>query len=760
MFDALKQDMAQYYDRLGFTHENLTKDPACRKTVIEPVRQKIYQEMDDFYKKNPNLPAMLLKSRLHTVIARHFEPKLFPDMPFFFEMGLRERNSWGMGSVAPSRWMEDRLGKKVHQEHPILGMLERCFAPIYNRSAETGTGLCSIASSFDIDHHTLGYTALFELGINGFLERIESYREDCGEDSGQADFYTAAEESCHALLTVAEKFRHCAEEMLPFAETEQQREYLTMILNTAGRIPALPPETFYEGLAMLLFTREAVATLEYMGISQLGHVDRLLGPLYERDLQLGRITEEQARELIGLWMLYTDVKFDLANNPWPETSTCIQLGGCDEQGRPVYNPVTRMVIQEHHRLGLVNPKLNCRYSADSPAEYLHTIGQAVLAGHNNFVLINDRVVIDGLVKNGVALTDARRYVSGGCQETMLEGLGHTEGAALYVSVPRILDLFLRPGNTDIIPSIRKAESFEDFYEQFLKAAKDFLGMMTDQRNVRQLYNKQWQAYPLFSVTQEGCLETGMDYIRGGARYNFSTVALVGLGTVVDSLYAIREMVFTQKRLCLSQLNQVLSENWQSSEALRNEIIALPKYGHGDVRVDALADSVLRDLADFVRDRENERGGRYIPSLFVYYYFEYFSHCLRATPDGRRNGDLISPGCGPGQLQTADAITEPLNTMHNMDFSVCGGGSAVLDVKLPVSSHLNTELFAAFARSCQALGCPTLQPNVISPEALTDAKVHPEKHRDLIVRVSGLSAYFVALPEKIQDEIIKRNQYNL
>ena len=88
MFDALKQDMAQYYDRLGFTHENLTKDPACRKTVIEPVRQKIYQEMDDFYKKNPNLPAMLLKSRLHTVIARHFEPKLFPDMPFFFEMGM------------------------------------------------------------------------------------------------------------------------------------------------------------------------------------------------------------------------------------------------------------------------------------------------------------------------------------------------------------------------------------------------------------------------------------------------------------------------------------------------------------------------------------------------------------------------------------------------------------------------------------------------------------------------------------------------
>ena len=142
---------------------------------------------------------------------------------------------------------------------------------------------------------------------------------------------------------------------------------------------------------MLIFMREVVAHMENIGISQFGHVDRLPGSLYENDLKNGNITEEEARKLISIWMMQTDIKYDLEHNSWPETSTCIQLGGCDKNGKPVFNQVTKMFIEEHYNNKLVNPKLNCRYYADSPEEYLKIIGRAVLSGYNNFALINDDV---------------------------------------------------------------------------------------------------------------------------------------------------------------------------------------------------------------------------------------------------------------------------------------------------------------------------------------------------------------------------------
>ncbi len=753
MFSELKSEMKNYYIK----YHNLE---IGKNAEFVEKRNEIYNKMDAYYAENPDVAPVLLKSKLHTVIAECFKPKLFLGNPFYYEMGLREMTSWGLGSVAPSHWIRDRVGRKTNEEHPINAFLEQHFYELFNGSdTGNGIGLCAIHSSFDIDHHTLGYTTLFEAGIDGLLKEISKKKEQCEKENTNCYFYQAAEESCLALLTIAEKFADEAERLLPATEDERQRKFLTMIAQTAKRIPKYPPRTFYEGLCMLLFTRETVATLENIGISQLGHVDRLLGTLYSEDLKAGRISEKEARELITLWMMYTDVKFNLEENNWPETSTCIQLGGCDASGKTVYNHVTRMFIEEHRRAGLVNPKLNCRYSQASPREYLKLIGEANLVGHNNFALINDDVMIAGLEKGGVDTEDARLYVNGGCQETMIEGFGHTEGAALYVSFPRILDLFLRADKyEEFIRPVDQANSFEEFYGQFLNATKKFLSLVIDQRNIRQHFNKHSQPCPLFSVTQTGCIESGVDYTQGGAKYNFSTIAMVGMGTLIDSLYIIKSMVYDTKRLTINELNQVLANNWSGYEELRQTVIGLPKYGWGNAQIDTFASKVLSDLSEYIFTQRNERGGRYIPSLFAYYLFRDFSHSLRATPDGRKDGELISMGCAHSQLQKNKDITAPLRTMQYMDFTVCRGGCAVLDVKLPISKDMNADIFASFVYACGRYGCPTLQPNVVSEEELIDAKKHPERHKNLIVRVSGLSAYFIALDADVQDEIIARNSY--
>ena len=748
MYTKFKDQLSEHYAQLSGDPET----PLFSRAYA--IREKIYREMDEFYESEKN-PA-LLKSHLHTLIAREFEPKIFSESPFFFEMSLRERFSWGRKQLSPSSWTENRLKEVVDNEHPLAKFLETQ-AWVY---FQNDVGICRIPGSFDRDHNTLGYTSLFAEGIDGILARIrEAIKAET--DTEKLAFLTATEESCIALLSVAEKFSNKADEILKDDPSPQEIKFLTMIRDTAKRIPKSPPATFYEGLAMLLFTREVVATLENIGISQLGHVDRLLGKLYEDDIASGRITEDEARDLVTRWMMYTDIKFDLEHNSWPETSTCIQLGGCDENGIAVYNNVTRIIIEEHHKAGLVNPKLNCRYSEKSPDEYLKLIGKALTEGHNNFVLINDNIIIPGLVRNGVDLQDARRFVSGGCQETMIEGCGHTEGAAVYVSLPRILDLFLRPDDRfNWIKAVGEPKSFDEFYKEFLASLKSFLSILFEQRNVRQSFNKIWQQCPLFSATQDGCIENRRDYSDGGATYNFSTAALVGLGTLVDSLYALKKLVYETGDVSLSEFKEILAANWQGYDDIHCKALSLPKYCQANEEVDVMANGLLNELAEFVGKTKNERGGSYIPSLFVYYYFEYFAAPLRATPDGRKNGDLLSMGCGPSRTFTNPDITKPLRSMKNIDFSLCRGGSAVLDIQLPISNGFTPDIFVALVRASAGLNFPTLQPSAVSKEALIDAKVHPENHRDLIVRISGLSAYFIALTPKMQEEIIERTVYNV
>ena len=753
--ERIREEMKKYYHNRLLVDGHLNNKECDEQ--FKKLRDEILEEVEEFYSNNKNASTAKLKSRLHKVIAEKCEPMIFPECPFYYEIGMRKANSWGRCTIAPSNWIRKIRSKERKENYPIIMEIEKIIEPLFDYNQADA---CSIEEPFDTDHHTIGYRDIFALGISGIINKVKDSMKKYDKDSLEYDYLSAMLESCDAILLIAEKFSELAKNAYLSAKTEKERESLKMIAETAKRIPYNPPKTFYEGLEMIIFIREITATLENIGISSFGQMDMLLGKLYEDDIKAGRITEERARELIGIWFLYTDIKFNLEKNKWPETSTCLQLGGCDSNGKPIYNHVTKMIIEEHHRIKVVNPKLNCRVASDSPIEYLEIIGKSILSGHNNFVLINDNIIIDGLVKNGVELTDARAYVNGGCQETMIEGCGHTEGAAVYVSMAHVLDAFMfEKKGMEIIKPLENADNFESFYSQFMTTIKRFLAFIFEQRNIREYYFKNELDCPLFSTTQKGCIESGTDYSHGGAKYNFSTVALVGLATVVDSLYAIKNLVYDEKKVTLLEITNALKNNWEGYEELRLQALDVPKYGHADKEVDELANRYLTEISEFVCSQKNERGGYYIPSLFVYYYFQSFCHTLRATADGRRNYDLISPGCSPSQLVPVRDATIPIQSFSRIDFTVCGGGNAVFDLVFPVSKQMNEKIFASFIRASIKYGCPTIQPNFLKVEDLIDAKVNPDKHKDIIVRVSGLSAYFVALRPEVQDEIISRNIYN-
>lgn len=775
-------DLLLYRQELDSYYRPLRQSVLEQNEGFVQLRESIYQGMDQFAIQHPRLSGAALKAELIAKIAKHFEPVIFGNSPFFFEMGVRPAENWGTPDRMPASWLLSRRIGRIHED------------PLYRKIAgfskeAGGLGLAEWVSVFDADHHSLGTTRLLKQGVNGILEEIRSEKVGAGKE--KREYLDAAEKSCKSVLLIARKFAEKAEAMAIAAENTDlysrlasqepgrpvsgvlNLENLHRIASAARRVPAEPPRTFYEGLAMLWFLREVTASIEGIGISVIGSPDRQLIELYQADLASGRLVEEQTRDLIALWMLPTDVKFHVHESSWPETSTCIELGGCDEAGHPLYNELTRLFIEVHEQNHFLNPKLNCRISQDAPQEYLERIGRSILRGHNNYALLNDDVLIPAIVRAGKTPAEARRYVNGGCQETIVEGVEHSAGAYYYFNMAGALDLCFQPprageellecyngknGSKGAIPPvIQEAANFESFYNQFMNGMTRAIAAGAVWRRILGSTWSEIHPCPFFSSTLDGCIHNGRDYTAGGAKYNPSTVAAVGLATVVDSLYAVKKAVYEEKWLPLEELRDVIASNWSGNELLRQRLIGLPKFGHGNDEVNRLADRFCAEFAGFVRGLCNERGGFYQPSFFVYYAFASFAPFVRATPDGRRAGDSLSQGIAPGRLNPAGSITDVFHSISQIDFRDYPA-NAVLDAQLPAGNAIEPRVIASLARAFSSMGGPTLQLNRVCLEDLRDAKVHPERHQDLVVRICGLSAYFVRLEPGVQDEIIERTMY--
>jgi trans-4-hydroxy-L-proline dehydratase len=724
----------------------------------------IWQEMDRFVAEHPHEPAALLKARLHEVIAERFTPRLFPHSPFYFEMGLRPDHNWGVGrGYSVGAWLRER--RQTAYVPPDAQRSLQHFATLQLASA----------TPFDEDHRSLGYTRLLREGVQGVLERIAA-RRALQVSAEQSIFLEAAERSAQAVLRIATRFAQHAEELLAVETDPLACECLGLIAATAARVPATPPRTLYEGLAALWFLREVTATLEGVGISVIGHVDRVLIGLYRQDLAAGLLTEEQAYDLLARWLLPTDIRFHVRPDParpaerWPETSTCMELGGCDEDGQVVYNELTRLILRVHADLKLLNPKPNCRFDAQSPQPYLEEIAGQVLQGHNVFALQNDDVLIPALQRHGKSAHDARLYVNGGCQETIAEGTEHSAGAYYYFNLPRVLDLCLL-GDSSVIPpenysataAAQAPQPFGDvpdfaaFYARFLAALQRALAAGATWRALAAARWVEINPCPWYSAGLEGCLENARDYAAGGARYNPSTIAPAGFATLVDSLYAIRVAVYEEQWLGLEELRAVLRRNWEGAAALRARLVALPKFGQSCDAVDTFAAQLSAEIAAFVRTLRNERGGEFQPSLFVYYQFVPMGRAVRATPDGRYAGDPLSQGAGPSRVNPPKSLTDLIRSISRVDYTD-HPANAVVDLQLTYGGGMQPDQLAALMRTFACLGGATLQMNCVSPAVLRDAQLHPALHRDLQVRICGLSAYFVSLERAVQDEIISRAMY--
>lgn len=705
--------------------------------------------------KHPDASSFQKKTWIYKIAAEYAEVILFPSSPFYAEIDTgRERNS-----VTASFPPQAGIGCWLMKQYPN-------FVSEYGRwSSHYGeAGVMNGPQFMDAAHHYANCEMVIQYGLTGIKHHAEERLQKSDLNEHQKDFLRCMTSVCDSLIRIGERFSEKAKRMLQDESDKMHRIVLEKIADTACRIPAFPAETFYEAMCAVWFTREMCNALDGLGFAVIGHLDRILNVYYERDIREGRLTREEAQEYMDCFVSMTDARWDLKADLPGGTNADIIIGGCDQEGKVVYNEVSRMIIESYRKYRFANPKLQARISKEHPADFLERLGGLAGMGLNVLSVFNDDVIIEANRKRGKKLEDCRLYLAGGCQEICLSNEVNSR-AYTYLNLVQMLNGSLFPeywnqvfkqDGLQFIPATN-ARSFEEFYNIVMENYRNELNMFVRKYNEFGSWWKIINPSLFFSATMPSCTEKAMDVSEGGAVYNTDNFAATGIGTVIDSLYGIKTVVYDRKIVSLDIMLQALQNNFQENELLRQYLRhKVPKFCR-DSEVTEFGKKVMHDLAERLGGQQNYRGGYFEPSLFAFYSYDWFKNTTMASADGRSLGTGLSRGVNPSETTENINIATLLHSLKGLDYTEFPGGAVTyMDIPLTYSTP-KPELFASVIRVFCENGGSVMDFNVIKKEELLAAQKNPESHRNIVVRVCGYSAYFHTLTAEMQNEVIERTQ---
>jgi formate C-acetyltransferase len=577
-----------------------------------------------------------------------------------------------------------------------------------------------------------------------------------------------------AVIRFAERHAEKAEEMAAAESDPLRKADLERIAAVCRRVPAHAPRDFWEALQAYWFTHLSVITeLNTWDSFNPGHLDQNLYPFYQRDLDSGTLTREQARELLQCFW----VKFN--NQPAPPkvgvtaaesgtyTDFCnINTGGLKPDGSCGVSELSYLVLEVIDEMRLLQPSSNLQLSKKNPDRFLKRGLEIVRKGWGQPSIFNADMVVEELLRQGKSIEDARAGGTSGCVET---GAFGKEAYILtgYFNLPKVLEIALHNGRDPRTGKMVGIESgdplsfrtYEDLAAAFRKQLHYLIEVKIRGNNViERLYSRNMPA-PYLSLLVDDCIAKGGDYNGGGPRYNSAYIMGVAPGTCTDSLAAIKYHVFERKNLSMANLLAALRDNFEGHEKTRLMLWnKTPKYGNDDAYADAILAQVFDMFFDEINGRPNTKGGQYRVNYLSTTCHVYFGSVTGATPDGRRAWEPLSDGISPVQGTDRKGPTAVIQSAAKMDHARTGG--TLLNQKFTpkiVEGEEGIDHMAHLVRSYFKLDGHHIQFNVVTAETLREAQARPEQHRDLIVRVAGYSDYFCDLTPALQNEIIARTE---
>jgi len=628
--------------------------------------------------------------------------------------------------------------------------------------------------------HTVLDDKIYRKGFLDFKNDIETtlegldYHNDPEAYSKQKEL-EAMSICCDAIIRFAERHAEKAREMAQHEADPQRRTELERIAEVCSHVPAHAPRDFWEALQAYWFVHLGVITeLNTWDSFCPGHLDQHLYPFYKRGLEDGSLTHEQAKELLQcLW-----IKFN--NQPAPpkvgvtaeESATYtdfanINVGGVRPDGSDGVNEVSYLLLDVIDEMKLTQPSSNIQLSKKSPDRFLKRACEIIRKGWGQPSIFNADLVVDELVRQGKSIRDARSGGTSGCVET---GCFGKEAYILtgYMNLPRILEITL---NNGVDPRTGKKigletgdptqfTSFDQLFGALTRQLRHFVDIKIKGNNIIERLFATHMPAPFLSILIDDCVQSGKDYNDGGARYNTTYIMGVGIGTLTDSLAAVKYHVFDEKHVTIEQLLQSLRDNFQDQERIRQMLWnKTPKYGNDDEYADSLLTASSEAFRRAVSGRMNTKGGFYGVNYLSTTCHIYFGSILGATPDGRRAQEPVSEGVSPVQGADRHGPTAVIKSVARMDQVQTAG--ALLNQKFSPSlleGEDGIDNLAHLVRSYFKLDGHHIQMNVVTADTLRAAQANPEKYRDLIVRVAGYSDYFCDLGRVLQDEIIARTEH--
>jgi len=519
-------------------------------------------------------------------------------------------------------------------------------------------------------------------------------------------------------------------------EADDRRKRL---ISAYERVPFQPAESFFEAIVAYNFAY-------YLDdCDNPGRVDQELFPYYENDARSGMVTHKEAVELIRCLWENCD-----ANSGWSAG-----IGGTKPSGDAAYNEMTIACLEAAQNIRRPNLQLHIR--RDMPQEVWDAALDAIATGCGLPALYNEEEYLKSLrnAHLGIRENDLGWHNGGGCTETMIHGRSNVGSLDAGINLPLILVQTMKD-------NLASASSFDKFISEYKDDTAHVIRDITSDVNADQEAKASFRPQPMRSLLIDDCIDNGIEFNAGGARYNWSVINVAGLANVIDSLSAIREVVFEQKEKTGAELLEILQSNYEGQEVFRRRLGKCPRFGNDD----PCADDIARDIAGFVFSEFLRyapwRGGKFLASCLMFVTYADAGVPVGATPDGRPSGAPLADSAGPMQGRDRKGPTAMLKSVSNIPHYLAPG-TLVVNARFVKDFFTKKEGRSELQNLIKTyfdMGGMQLQINVVDQEVLRDAIEHPEKYQDLIIRIGGYSEYFNRLSEALKQTVLERTEHGL
>ncbi len=651
---------------------------------------------------------------------------------------------------------------KIDDDMRLVGLLRfdgSCRGDIFRRQGHKRFGEISYfydpshmqeeLATFESQHSTADFSHVIAHGLTDTLKKLESSRRVHRDEKAKLEFLEGVEYAIHGIIAWANRCADACEEKARESTPERAAELLETAA-TLRHVPEHPARSFREAVQCLFFCFPFLP-------DSLGTMDRYLYPLYRKDIDSGKLTRDEAKELLQELYIMVDGNTPFnSGNADKGGESHFAIGGYTVDGEDGFNELSRVIVEAMMDVPLVRPQISLRWTKKTPRDVLRFIMDCERNDtYKRIALCNDEPRVKAFMDIlGLTWEQAINYTTVGCNEPALQGSIYLGGCTCNGGMVMENILHKNPENA------LKCETFEEFYSLFEEEAARVFSRMcyySDGFNA----GRAKEANIISSIFMNGCIEQGVSGSQGGCDYAVAGINVMGVISLVDSLTVIKKYVYDEKRYTMAQMLEMLHANWVGYESEREFIHKnAPFFGNDEDISNELAQRVDKTIYDVMKDKRNIFGFKYLIGTMAGYrpHYAWFGNKMHATPDTRRDFDAYMVGSGQNGGKDRNGATAMLNSVAQMDVTGILVGPFVCNLLVEEKSVREDDTFERLVDLVAAYfedGGLQIQLNYVSKAELEDALAHPEEHASLRVRVSGFSAYYTKLNPHIQQDILNR-----